>query len=249
MPFIKKERANHHKNKTIQILFILSGLTIITLTAGCTSKPHPVNHGSYINQATLQMMEKVNTEIMRISGIKPQFRLVSNPEPNACARLINGDRYIIINSGIMEVIGTNQDEYAYLIAHEFAHFIKHHATEEIEHKKGINKAGDALIAGIECIGMAFGVPLGLLSIFSVDSGTELVALKYDRDQEREADRLAVDYVLAAGYAPQGGVTFHEKLLTRTKEPFFSMLSTHPSEKERISYIRKLIEERAESKKD
>lgn len=219
------------------------------MTTGCAHKQTQSHHAYYsIEYSTYEMMEKVNADIMHASEIKPQFRLVADQKPNAHARVINGDRYIIINSGIMNIIGSNKDEYAYLIGHECAHLKKDHAKEQKTHTTKIKGIGDTIIAGVECIGMAFGLPLGLISSFSVDSGTELVSLKYDRDQEREADQLAIDFVIAAGYDPKGAITFHEKLAPLVNDSFFSIFSTHPSKKERICYIRKLVEERTDDKK-
>lgn len=229
------------------IIWVL--IITVFIISGCSSKQRNYPRESYyIDYSIIEMMEKVNDDIMRASEIIPQFRVVSEPKPNAYARLINGDRYIIINSGMMNIIGNNEDEYAYLIAHECAHLSKDHTKEYKKHSQKINGIGDAIIAGVECIGMAFGLPLGLISSFSVDSGTELVSLKYDRDQEREADRLAIEYVIAAGYDPKAALKFHEKLAPFVDESTFSMFSTHPSKKERISALEKLIKDRTIVKK-
>jgi len=60
-----------------------------------------------------------------------------------------------------------------------------------------------------------GVPgVGLVSGFAAD----VIASVYSRDQEREADALGVDYMLANQYDPRGAIRLHE-LLVKSSEAF------------------------------
>ena len=61
-------------------------------------------------------------------------------------------------------------------------------------------------------------------------------LKYGRDNEFESDDYGVRYTYAAGYDPEGIVTFFQKLAAlRVKEPsaFERFMSTHPDPNDRV----------------
>jgi predicted Zn-dependent protease len=64
---------------------------------------------------------------------------------------------------------------------------------------------------------------------------------YSRDQEREADALGVEYMLANQYDAQGAIRLHELLLESASRFRIPFLSSHPSSDERITNLRGLIE--------
>ncbi len=83
-----------------------------------------------------------------------------------------------------------------------------------------------------------GVPGGgLISGFAAD----VIDSVYSRDQEREADALGVDYMLANQYDPQGAIRLHELLVKSSSGFRIPFLSSHPSSDERIENLRALIE--------
>ena len=87
------------------------------------------------------------------------------------------------------------------------------------------------------LGMA-GVPGGgLISGFAAD----VIDSVYSRDQEREADALGVDYMLANQYDPQGAIRLHELLVKFSSGFRIPFLSSHPSSDERLENLRALIE--------
>jgi predicted Zn-dependent protease len=83
-----------------------------------------------------------------------------------------------------------------------------------------------------------GVPGGgLISGLAVDA----IDSAYSRDQEREADTLGVDYMLANQYDPQGAIRLHELLVKSGSGFRIPFLSSHPSSDERIENLRALID--------
>ena len=68
-------------------------------------------------------------------------------------------------------------------------------------------------------------------------------LKYGRDHERESDHDGIAYAAAAGWSPQGFVTFFEKMEELgggSSTP--TILVTHPPAAERLENARKRIAE-------
>ena len=84
---------------------------------------------------------------------------------------------------------------------------------------------------------------GLLSQQMIQEGAYL---KFTRDEEREADRLAVEMLYQAGIKPTGLTSFFEKLhrtQTEEKAPWNRFYSTHPSPEERKENLAPLFADR------
>ena len=85
---------------------------------------------------------------------------------------------------------------------------------------------------------AAGVPAaGLIS----GLGADLIDASFDRVQEREADALSIEYVMANNYDPMAAIRLHEKFLKIERGLRLPFLSTHPSSEERIQNLKALIE--------
>ena len=66
---------------------------------------------------------------------------------------------------------------------------------------------------------------------------------YSRQDENEADRLGVKYMVLAGYDPAGMVSAFETLAADSKgdDEGWMLLRTHPQLKDRIVSVKKEIE--------
>ena len=165
---------------------------------------------------------------------RPILFIVEGDDPNAFAGFIDGRRMIAVNIAMVKLIGENVDEFAALFGHEAAHWAKGHVDS--------SKTRSSTIQGI---GTLVGVGLGVAGIPAAGVITrlpaDLIEASYSRDDEREADALSIDYMLANGFDPQGAVRLQEKMLKLPgglKVPF---LNTHPGGEERIDNLKKLIE--------
>ena len=69
----------------------------------------------------------------------------------------------------------------------------------------------------------------------------LIATRFSRTDENEADRMGLELTARAGYDPRAGVTLWEKMIKANQgghPPEF--LSTHPAEADRIRQIEALL---------
>jgi len=57
-------------------------------------------------------------------------------------------------------------------------------------------------------------------------------LKFNRDDERDADLVGLELAARAGYNPQAGLTLWEKMSQAAKNTPPTWLSTHPSGEDR-----------------
>jgi len=156
------------------------------------------------------------------------FAVVKDPEVNAFS-LPGG--YVFVNEGLMQKT-TNDDELASVIAHEIAHIAARHAVKRYETSLGAQLVQLASLAATREAQAARGLGIAL----------QAARLAYARQDELEADRLAVRYLKAAGFNPHGILTFldrlhglhHEKtryLPRGVTRPHYAM--THPFIPDRI----------------
>ncbi|MCP4728361.1 MAG: M48 family metalloprotease, partial [bacterium] len=140
--------------------------------------------------------------------------------------------FVYLYSGLL-IKADNEAEIAGVIAHEIGHIVGRHGM-----KKLTSIYGYQLV-----ISLALGTDSRQLERMVADVIVGAGMLKYGRQNEFEADRYGINYTYAAGYDPDGLVTFFEKLgELHNSEPtaLEKMLSTHPMPKDRISNARTLI---------
>ena len=131
---------------------------------------------------------------------------------------------IAFYAGILSKLQLNDDEVAMIMGHEVAHALLEHARERM----GKNMATRG---AIELGAALFG--LGGLGRTAADMGSQLLTLRFSRDDESEADALGVLLAARAGYLPGAGITLWQKMLAASKGAPPQFLSTHPSGDSRI----------------
>jgi predicted Zn-dependent protease len=162
-----------------------------------------------------------------------QFRVADEPEPNAFA-LPGG--FVYLTRGLMALLN-REDELAGLLGHEMGHVLERHAVRRV--------------TAASPFALIFGVPAALLDKVSPTLGgvvggagrlaSGLVLSPYDREQEREADRIGVSLAAAGGWDPRGLVGLlrtleREERLEGRGQGRISFFSTHPSTPERVAGI-------------
>jgi predicted Zn-dependent protease len=87
--------------------------------------------------------------------------------------------------------------------------------------------------------------IGLLA-----GGAELNSLKYDRQQESEADHIGLFLMTFAGYDPDQALAFWQRMERVSAERGHppAILSTHPSDAQRIAQMKKWIPEAKAAKR-
>ena len=133
---------------------------------------------------------------------------------------------IIVFSGLLDTLQLTDDEAAQVIGHEIAHALREHVRARVA-KNTLTNAGATLLA------ILVGGGAGDL----VRQGGGLLALKFSRDDEREADLLGLDLAARAGYNPQASITLWEKMKRVAAFAGPSWLSTHPSSVDRIGALK------------
>jgi len=131
-------------------------------------------------------------------------------------------------SAILDQLKLTDDEVAMVMGHEVAHALREHARARLAKTAG---TGAALQLGAQILGW------GQLGDLGARATTQLISLKFSRNDETEADLVGLELAARAGYDPQAAVTLWKKMAAVSKrEGGIGFLSTHPSSPERIKVL-------------
>ncbi|SCZ54973.1 M48 family metalloprotease [Thiohalomonas denitrificans] len=160
------------------------------------------------------------------------FFLVDAPSINAFA-MPGG--YIGIHAGLITAT-QNEDEVAAVMAHEIAHVTQNHLARGYEKANRMNLPMTAAVIAAILLG-AQNPQLAEATIAATTAGAAQMQLDFTRAHEKEADRLGIDTLAAAGYDPRSMAGFFRKLEEQSRYygsgvPEF--LRTHPVNQSRIA---------------
>jgi predicted Zn-dependent protease len=127
----------------------------------------------------------------------------------------------------------NEAELAALLGHEIGHVNARHTAAQMSKSSLTN----TLIGGIAAIAGTQSAGLGSLTSQLGMLGAGAFLAHYSRDNERQADELGLEYMVKAGYNPNGFVGLMNMLRSMSKhEPsaIELMFSTHPMSDERYN---------------
>jgi predicted Zn-dependent protease len=177
---------------------------------------------------------QVQDRMQQQAGFAGELVISDGMAPNAFAANVRGRSLIGITAPMLDLLRDDLDAYAALLGHEIAHHVQRHGQQRQsrEQSLGIARA-------------LFGLALGAAGVRHAGSianlGTAVVSSSYTRDEERDADRLGVDWMAAAGFDPEGALRLHERLLQSGGRGIpIPFLQTHPAGEERVARIRRQI---------
>lgn len=158
-----------------------------------------------------------------------EFVLVRQNVNNAFA-LPGGPIYMY--DGLIETLGADEDQIAWVCGHEVTHVRQKHAIKRIERAIGAQLLIEWAIGGRTA-----------RDIGGIVAGLSLQA--YSRDNEYEADRMGVRWAAEAGYDPTAALpvlqTFRE-LQGRDPSDFEILFHSHPGSDDRARNVRGYLEE-------
>jgi Zn-dependent protease with chaperone function len=161
------------------------------------------------------------------SGFPFNFTLINQPEINAFA-LPGGPMFVF--SGLINA-ADNEAQVAGVMAHEMAHVILRHGTNQASKANLIQLP--ALLAGAV---VGNGSMLGQLAQLGVGLGANSVLLKFSRDAETQADAMGSLIMSQAGYNPIEMARFFEKLEGSGGSRGLQFFSDHPNPGNRMRAI-------------
>lgn len=176
----------------------------------------------YVGQVGQNMVSRTHRTHMPYS-----FRVVNANYVNAYA-FPGGS--IACTRGILLSLD-DEAELAALLGHELGHVNARHTAQQMS--KGM--LTNAIVGGFSVVAGAVAGGLGQIAGALGSIGAGALLASYSRDNEREADALGMEYMVKAGYGPQGMVGLMDMLrsLSKSKPGAIElMFATHPMSDER-----------------
>jgi len=133
--------------------------------------------------------------------------------------------------GILQRLQLSDDEVAMIMGHEMAHALREHARERMG-KGAATRLGAGLVSSL--------LGLGNLGDAALNMGSQLLTLKFGREDESEADLVGLDLAARAGYDPRSGISLWQKMLKASEGAPPEFMSTHPAGPTRIADIEKTL---------
>lgn len=185
----------------------------------------------YVNQIGKKLAQK---------GHRPQldyeFNVVNTSVINAYA--LPGGK-ISITRGLLNLM-ENEDQLAGVLGHEIGHVSARHVATGYT-RSVLTNLGLSLLDSVMSVKEVkhreyYNTAAGLAA--------NLIIMKYSRDQEREADALGMEYMVKAGYNPEGFVQsmqILQSLSQREPSRLEVMFQSHPMSLERIENAKAKIQ--------
>lgn len=201
---------------------------------GELAKRHAVSDNIILQQR----LKAIGNRIAAVSDrrdIEYKFSVLKDKALNAMT-LPGG--FIYMNEGLMKAL--NDDELAYVVAHETGHVAARHIAKKIQSNMAYQLLLDIAFAGM---GNKTGANANTQRVArGVNTVYNLIELSYSRKDEYEADRLGVKYAFKAGFEPYAALSALEKI-KKGEGPNWKVLGyfrTHPYVDERIDALKKVI---------
>ena len=172
-----------------------------------------------------------------LQSIRYTFQIVNQPEANA--ETFPGGR-IYLDRGLVELTA-NEHELGALIAHEIAHAAARHGT--------IQLSGQLLVQAPTSFLGGLNTKDGLkeqLGKLGINLGARPMFLRYSREQEIEANRIAVDILVKSRYSPYALSSFLKtinKPADSSRTPLPGYAFNHPQKEDATTQLEAEITKR------
>lgn len=205
-------------------------------------------YGLYDDEELAEYVDRLGQELLAVSHFNREdtpseyqnteftFRVLNSPVVNAFA-LPGG--YVYVTRGLLGHL-ENEAQLMVVLGHEIGHVAARHASQRAAEQQ----FGQLAIIGGAVLGQSFGLDGG--NILQLSSQTaQLLFLSYSRDDERESDKLGVEYSAMEGYMASEGGEFFTSLKRISEKAGYSIpshLSSHPDPGEREENIPRMAAE-------
>jgi predicted Zn-dependent protease len=152
---------------------------------------------------------------------------------------------IWVHRGLIDT-ARSESQLAGVLAHEVAHIANRHAAEQIS-KGAMANIGLGLLGAL--LGDGTGSQIAQLG---AGIAAQATMMKFSRDDEREADLKALQYMRRAGYDPRGMVEFLQVLRAQQgRDPgsVQTFFSSHPAPADRVRRLQQEANRLAGGRRD
>lgn len=195
------------------------------------------------NTAYVAKVDRIGRRIAAVAGndiVGADWEFVVFEDPAVNAFAMPGGK-VAVFTGLIELVGGDEDQLAVVMGHEVAHVGLRHSNKQMSSEMVRQMGGVGLAILLSRQEKAVVDPQ--LAQQAYDLGTQVgLMLPYSREHELEADRLGLYYAAKAGYDPEKSIALWEKMAEASAGAPPEFMSTHPSHGTRIERLRELIPE-------
>jgi predicted Zn-dependent protease len=185
-----------------------------------------------LNTSQIIMIDAVYKGLCEVAERCPNFLLITGDQPNALAAPAGPEGTVMINIGMIRLLGYDSSQWAAVLGHEIAHLKLDHVTERLKVSVPMELAEIILRQSTN----------NNAAILAGDLGRQLVETRFSREQEHESDYLGAIWALESGFEIEGAARVQTNLLkrygNRSTLPF---LQSHPTSQDRIKRLSELAE--------
>lgn len=167
-------------------------------------------------------------------GLQPfHFFLLNSTQINAFA---TPGGVIAVYSGLF-LNTDSESELASVISHEIAHVTQHHIARAFEEASQMNLPMTIGLVAAILLGASGAPEAGMAAVTGLQALGAQAQINFTRSNEKEADRMGLQYLYKANYNPYGMPDFFQKLHKKnryTGKNYPEFLRTHPVTTDRIS---------------
>lgn len=188
-------------------------------------------------------VDRTSTQARQLQGILDRVARASSPpdypytvtivkeDVNNAFALPGGPIYFY--EGLLDTLNWDEDQIAWVMAHELTHIRQQHAIRRIERAVGAQVLIEVLLGGQSTAGQIAGVVGGL-------------ALQdYGRDNELMADRLGIRWAAAAGYDPTAALPVlaaFKRIQGSDPSDFEILFMSHPGNNDRENEVKRYMDQ-------
>lgn len=193
---------------------------------------------------TTELLQMIGEPLAQAADLPPKeikYHVILNPALNAFALL---NQHIVFNSGLLLVV-KDRDELAGVMAHEISHLkAGHHMQLQNLSKKLSIQSLITTAAGILAGVVTSNSQIGQAVVTGGLASSQASVLEAIRRKEAQADNVAIELLIKAGFNPNGLADFMHRLVRQqqisTLPPPY--LLTHPISTERLMDTRRMAQE-------
>lgn len=140
--------------------------------------------------------------------------------------------YVFITKGMLKKM-TTESQLASVLAHETAHVVARDTAVVMSREIGM----DILLSAVTS------ETTSQTARTVADLTRQIIGLRFSRTDEKDADMAGMDYMVRAGYNPDGMVETMQMLQDQQKTRSIEFFSTHPNPENRVAYLKARIDSR------
>ncbi len=189
--------------------------------------------GGKIDSSSLQnYVNNVGQKVAKVSHRRSwDYHFVALEDDTVNAFALPGG-YIFITKGMLKQL-TTESQLAGILAHETAHVVARDTAVLMSREIGIGILLSAAVSEDTSRSVRT----------AADLTHQILSLRFSRKDEKDADLAGLDYMVRAGYAPNGMVETMQILQNQQKTRPIEFFSTHPIPENRMAYLKARIQSR------